>query len=37
MPVLCGVAIGYPDLDSAVNAVRVSRNPLADNVVFGEN
>jgi hypothetical protein len=37
MRVLCGVAIGCPDLHFAADALRVPHNPLEDNVVFGKN
>ena len=37
MRILCGLAIGYPDLDFPANALQVPRNPLDDNFVFVEN
>jgi nitroreductase len=34
MRVLCGLAVGYADPEFPANALRVPRNPVAENVVF---
>jgi nitroreductase len=36
LSILCGVAIGYPDLDFAANKLQVQREPVKENVVFLE-
>jgi nitroreductase len=36
LSILCGVAIGYPDLDFAANKLHVQREPIKENVVFLE-
>ena len=37
LSILCGVAIGYADPKFPGNRLRVSRNPVEENVVFHEN
>jgi nitroreductase len=34
LSILCGPAVGYPDLDFAANKLQVAREPIGKNVVF---
>jgi nitroreductase len=34
LTIICGLAIGYPDLDFPANKLRIGRDPVENNVVF---
>jgi nitroreductase len=37
LSIICGMAIGYPDLDFAANRLHIGRDPVGKEVVFLEN
>lgn len=37
LPILCGLAIGYPDPEFPVNKLHIAREPIGENVVFLDN
>ena len=37
LPILCGLAIGYPDPEFPANKLHIAREPIEENMVFVDN